>query len=291
MSKIYILSHAPCMDGTGARFSAWKRFGNKAEYFYVNYGNPVPEMEPNSEVYILDFSYPREVLEGLQKTHKLVQVIDHHATAKTALEGVKNCVFDISKSGAVLSWEYFNPGTPVPKLLAHVQDRDLWKFEIPYTKEVIKGLALLEGDMTKWNDVYLTEIGSNLPGNPWTLERLREAGSVLEISDSIKIKSALKSKVKIIKFQGFEIGICNTGELASEICNAICESKELNVDFAAAYCITPKDEVLFSLRSVGVMDVSRIAEKWGGGGHKNASGFRTDLKTLIKILSGELSEM
>ncbi len=42
--------------------------------------------------------------------------------------------------------------------------------------------------------------------------------------------------------------------------------------FAACYWDTPKGRV-FSLRSVGDFDVSAVAASYGGGGHKNASGF------------------
>jgi nanoRNase/pAp phosphatase (c-di-AMP/oligoRNAs hydrolase) len=43
--------------------------------------------------------------------------------------------------------------------------------------------------------------------------------------------------------------------------------------FAACYWDTPEGRV-FSLRSIGDFDVSEIAKQYGGGGHKNASGFR-----------------
>ncbi|NIV11578.1 MAG: bifunctional oligoribonuclease/PAP phosphatase NrnA, partial [Aliifodinibius sp.] len=33
-------------------------------------------------------------------------------------------------------------------------------------------------------------------------------------------------------------------------------------------------EVVYSLRSRGDFDVSALAERFGGGGHKNAAGFR-----------------
>lgn len=292
MSKIYILYHANCLDGAGAKFAAWKKYGNKAEYIAVNYKQAVPEFESNSEIYILDFSYPRDVLEGLQAAGHKVVIRDHHVTAKEALEGLPGAVFDMDKSGAVMAWEYFHPNTPVPQLLLHIQDRDLWKFKLPGTKEINMAIPLMEWDMLMWNDVVLTDIGTKLPGEPlWTTAKLKLAGEVLEQSNQQKIKSALKSKVKIIKFLGYEIGITNTGELGSEIGNAIYDSKDLNVDFAITYCISPKDEVFFSLRSKGAMDVRKIAEKFGGGGHVNASGFVSDLPTLFKILKGELSEV
>jgi nanoRNase/pAp phosphatase (c-di-AMP/oligoRNAs hydrolase) len=52
--------------------------------------------------------------------------------------------------------------------------------------------------------------------------------------------------------------------------------------FAACYWDTPAGRV-FSLRSgENGMDVSVIAQKYGGGGHKHASGFRVPFEQLIE---------
>lgn len=48
-------------DGFGAAYAAWTKFGDDAEYLSINYGDPVPDVA-GREVFILDFSFPREVL-------------------------------------------------------------------------------------------------------------------------------------------------------------------------------------------------------------------------------------
>lgn len=278
-TNIYVLYHAHCTDGTGSKYAAWKKFGKDAKYIAVNYGKPVPEMEPKSEVYILDFSYPRNVLEGLQAVHEKVVVLDHHKTAEEALKGLKCCHFDMHKSGCVLAWEYFHPDVAVPELLLDIQDRDLWHFKRPTSKATHAGLSLLEGDMESWGQavkwpVYYKQITFN--------------GDLLLKREALIIKSAIKSKIKQIEFCGYKCGITNSTDLASEIGNAICVDKKLNVDFAVVYCITSEDDVLLSLRSAGDFDVSEIAKKFGGGGHKNASGARVSIETLAEILKGNM---
>jgi phosphoesterase RecJ-like protein len=42
----------------------------------------------------------------------------------------------------------------------------------------------------------------------------------------------------------------------------------------------------FSLRSKGDIDVSKIAQKYGGGGHLNAAGFVAPLEVMNKIIEG-----
>jgi oligoribonuclease NrnB/cAMP/cGMP phosphodiesterase (DHH superfamily) len=279
MSKIYVLYHAHCTDGTGSKYAAWKKFGNEADYIAVNYGKPVPEMEPNSRVFILDFSYPRDVLEQLQSVHREVVVLDHHKTAEEALRGVKGCTFDMNKSGCVLAWEYFHPGESVPQLLLNIQDRDLWKFELENSKEVHAGLPFLKGHMLGWDFAACSRKD---------YETVVSNGRILLAKQQMDVENAAKYKVKIVDFCGYKVGVINMTDHMSEIGNAICESKDYKVDFAVCYGITNNDDVLLSLRSIGDFDVSEIAKKFGGGGHKNASGARLKLNKLVDLLEGKL---
>ena len=52
--------------------------------------------------------------------------------------------------------------------------------------------------------------------------------------------------------------------------------------FAAGFFVTQNGEVVYSLRSRGDFDVSKVAVELGGGGHHNAAGF-----TIWKVLPFE----
>src|SRR5579859_5933766 len=135
MTKTVILYHKDCMDGTASRYAAWRKFGDNAEYYACQYGQPLPDFErgPETEVFFLDYSTSQTELEALGEACGRVVVLDHHQTAREALEGCKHpkveVVFDMNRSGAVIAWEYFHPDAEVPMLLQYVQDRDLWKFK------------------------------------------------------------------------------------------------------------------------------------------------------------------
>lgn len=282
-SNVYILYHANCTDGTGAKYAAWRKYGDDgANYIPVAYGKEPPEeLDENSEVYIVDFSYPRDVLEALQKRCKSVVVLDHHKTAEEALRGLKGCYFDMKKSGAVLAWEYFHPGVPIPQLLLHVQDRDLWNWNLPGTKEVLSGLALTEGGMGLWR--YY----DNAEG----VQFLYNSGVSIVAYEQL----LLKSKIKHAKIVWFSVngvlrkaGVINSTELASEVGNLICLDEKLEADFAIVYSLTKDNDVLLSFRSVGDFDVSHIAKAFGGGGHKNASGARMNFSQLQWLITGNL---
>lgn len=281
MSNIYVLYHAHCTDGTGSRYAAWRKFGSAAKYIAVAYGKPMPVMEPNSEVYIIDFSYPRAVLEGLKAVHKSIMVLDHHKTAEEDLRGLDYCLFDMNRSGCVIAWEYFHPNTTIPPLLLDIQDRDLWRFERPNSKAIHAGLQLLKGSLIEW-DRAARGIGA--------YQELVEHGTLLLKSQDAAVKSAVDHKTGVISLFGHRCGITNSNDLSSEIGNGICTSPVLNVDFALIYCITNENKVLFSLRSIGEFDVSAIAQRWGGGGHRNSAGATTGLGVLWNVLQGNLSD-
>ncbi len=288
-TKTYVLHHHPCADGMGAKYAAWAKLKNTAEYIGVNYGQPVPAMEPGSRVFILDFSYPRDVLEQLIATHKEVVVLDHHKTAEEALRGLPGCYFNMDKSGAVLAWEYFHGEEDVPELLLHIQDRDLWKFEIPDTKEVSAALPLIKGDMKKWHGVCDCCVPDTVdgPNVDLTLDDLKVAGKHLLAHQDIKVEAATK-KFKTVPFLGYKVGVINTSDLVSEICGSICAI--YGIDFAVGYVITPDNDVLVSMRSVEDIDVSAICKSYGGGGHKHAAGCKWTISFLKEVLDGQHAE-
>ncbi len=277
--NIYVLYHAHCTDGTGSKYAAWKKFGKKAQYIAVAYGKPMPTLEPGSEIYIVDFSYPKEVLEALNAVHASVTVLDHHKTAEADLKDLPYCHFNMDKSGCVMAWEFFHPGEPVPDLLLDIQDRDLWLFKRPNSKAVHAGLALLDGDMTLWDR------GARYSGD---YVRVVNSGFTLLQRQDKAVKSAVDHKVKIISLFGHKCGIINANDLSSEIGSGINDCPKLAVDFALIYAITKDNTVLLSLRSKGDFDVSALAKNFGGGGHNNAAGGVTDLDTLMKILKEEM---
>jgi hypothetical protein len=50
-------------------------------------------------------------------------------------------MFDMEKSGCLLTWEWFFKNRQPPQALLAVNDRDLWKFELPWTREIFLALT------------------------------------------------------------------------------------------------------------------------------------------------------
>ena len=284
----YVLFHKGCMDGTGAAFAAHKFFSEQTaiepvKYIPVQYGGPFPDIHMCKEtaIYILDFSYDRKTLVDVHsKVGKLV-VLDHHKTAQEELMGLEFAHFDMGKSGAVLAWEYFHPGKPIPDLLRYIQDRDLWKFELPGTKPIFSALV---------NRNVLTQ-PVNAPDSPFVklinvtiqnhgFDKLIHEGKLLDQYRDNLITSYGKSKsgkVMLTEWSGLKVGVYNLNFFISEAGTLVYSN--LDVDFSMSYFITDLGVWVFSLRSAdNKADVGAIAKSFGGGGHAHAAGFSMDFQ-------------
>jgi oligoribonuclease NrnB/cAMP/cGMP phosphodiesterase (DHH superfamily) len=287
MTNTVILYHKDCMDGTGSKYAAWKKFGDKAIYLACQYGKPLPDFERGSEteVFFLDYSTSRTELEALGEACGKVVVLDHHQTAREALEGCNHpkveVVFDMKRSGAVIAWNYFHPNDPVPMLLQYVQDRDLWKFKFGNDSKLIHaGLGTLKGNMPLWN---------KYASNENVLQDLVDTGEILLERDKAAVEAQVPANVKVVNWEGYRCGFINTGQLVSEMGHAMYSDETLNVDIGICWFVLNDNTVILSLRSKqgSGVDVSAIAKKYGGGGHPNSAGCRTTIRGIKAILEGE----
>ena len=258
VGKVRIWYHSD-LDGFGAAFAAWVKFGDGAVYQPVQYGEKDPEFNPGDKIFIIDFSFSREKTEEIASTADLT-VIDHHFTAQAELGDLPYCHFDLSKSGAVLSWEYFHPGAEVPRLLLLVQDRDLWKFEMEGTAAANFALSSHPFDFQVWKTFC---------GN---VDGLIAEGAHIERMAAVWTKEAFKTLV-FAQVGDNKWGVLNSSILKSEIAASVIESGEAEI--VGVYHDTAKGRI-WSLRCTANRNVAEIARGFGGGGHPQAAGFIED---------------
>ncbi len=251
-----VLYHANCTDGF---CSAWvaKLFLRQAEFVPVQYGRPVPDVL-NREVYILDFSYPRAVLEKMRLEATSLVVLDHHKTAAEDLRGLDYCVFDMDHSGAMLTWRYFFGGSNPPRVVKYVEDRDLWLFRLPESRAYSAALASYDFDFEVWDRLRYDDVGL-----------FAEGQAILRYQEQLVNIANLSAGRLVIG--GHNVRCTNATNLISETCGKLAEG-EL---FAATWFEEANGDRVYSLRSpTDGLDVSKIAKLYGGGGHAHAAGFR-----------------
>ena len=261
-----ILYHGKCPDGFGAAYAAWKKFGNTAEYIPVKYGEALPEGLAGRDVYIVDFCYEldEQMQELLQITARLV-VLDHHESSRSRVEKLPEYVFDNNRSGSTIAWTYFHPDTPIPRLSQYLEDGDLYRYALPETRDVFSYILVQPYDFLVWDMLAKT-----LEDNTTQTELLKKASIYSEyfkLLADLCVEGARK-----VKFEGYECLFTNSHPamtMKSYVGNQLAKKLPPIALVVSAH----PNGFGVSIRGDGSVDVSKIAEKYGGGGHPNASGF------------------
>jgi hypothetical protein len=147
-------------------------------------------------------------------------------------------------------------------LLLHIEDRDLWRFALPDTRAVSAYLFSIPLDIVEWDKAITSGEASIATGRILDTQHLKNANIIA------------KQCSRIVKVENEDWTFVNCpGIYSSDVGNIVSAT----APFAVTYTDTEESR-LFSLRSNrnfnGWADVSVIAEKYGGGGHANAAGFK-----------------
>lgn len=265
--NIVVLYHNGCPDGFGGAWAAWRKFKNKAEYVPVEHGKDFPEELMGKQVYLVDFCYSAEIMQQLLGQNKKVVVLDHHFSQRDVVGISTEHVYDDDRSGSVIAWQYFFPDEAVPKLLRHIQDVDLWSFKLPHTKELMAALGEYPFDFRLWNKLAAEWEDKG------AIKKYIEAGrSILKYED--RVIERLVRHAEKVDLDGCIAYAVNSPILESEIGNWIVQNKKA-IGIIWSY---KGGDIRVSLRSDGKVDVSKIAQLHGGGGHKAAAGFAFDVQ-------------
>jgi oligoribonuclease NrnB/cAMP/cGMP phosphodiesterase (DHH superfamily) len=268
--KKLCIYHNNCLDGFGAAWAVRDALGDEVEFYPGIHQQSPPEVK-DRDVILVDFSYKKDVLEKMLKTADSLLIIDHHISAERDLSellnsGKINGVFDMKKSGAMLAWEWFHPTQKVPKLIEHIQDRDLWLFTLAGTREINAALSSYPFDFKIW-DKLMASTGPEL-------EALKRDGTAIERKLQKDIKELISSGVRRMTIAGYNVPVLN---VSSAYVSDAGHIMSLDEPFAACYWDHPEGRS-FSLRSSEKgIDVAEVAQKYGGGGHIKAAGFTVEI--------------
>lgn len=282
--------HANCDDGFGAAFAVWKNWGDSVQFVPASYGQWI-DFKPLADKHVLmvDFSLSADFMRLMSHVAKSVIVLDHHKSAQESLHqwifenvatgrpftasdmrifatadlsGV-HAVFDMEKSGARLAWEFCHPNDDgIPPLLAAIEDRDLWRFKMPNTKAISAALRFEPRVFSVWD--------------------------ALDVPDMTKTGRAILRHIeaRVAEFveqrhhewiDGHLVPMVNVPYAYGSDCCAAMLAAEPEAPFVGSWFLGKEGRIHVSLRSTNErMDVSIIAQKFGGGGHRNAAGFTTD---------------
>jgi len=264
--SIVVLYHGKCPDGFGGAYAAWKKFGDTATYIPVDHGDAPPEGLEDREVYLVDFSYEttEQMRELEQKTKRLV-VLDHHESAKAFVEATREHVYDAAHSGATIAWSYFHPTEPMPRLMAYLEDGDLYQYALPETRDIFSYLLVLPFEFSAWDELAL-----GLEDETKRASILNKAAAYTEFFETLAQSSV--ERAKKVRFEGYEVFFVATHPNITMKSYVGHELYEKLPPFALIVTAHPNGFGV-SIRGDGSVDVSKIAGKYGGGGHPGSAGF------------------
>lgn len=257
----------PCLDGFGCAWVLSGKWPDVPAHEGV-YGQEPPDVT-GLKVLIADFSYPEDVTREMAKVAVSITVLDHHASSlptfrKLFDEGLIRGEHDQTRSGAALTWEYVWGNRHAPKLVEHIQDRDLWKFEIPHTREVTAALSSVGHDLDVWTGMARAlESGRQM-------EVINDGAAIIRQRET-DMAAVILAGARTMIIGGVTVPVCNAPFFwASDIGNTLSEGQP----FAATYMDLSDGTRQFSLRSSPTgQQVHDTAKEYGGGGLPHAAGF------------------
>lgn len=269
MNRTLVLYHGACRDGFCAAWCVQRREPN-AEFLPAMYGQPAPlDKVVGRDVVIVDFSYSLDIMQYIAAAAKSLVVLDHHKTAQAALASFSapNAVvlFDMERSGAGLAWDHYFPNQPRPWIVDYVEDRDLWRHKLPDGPAVNAYLGTMRYDFEAWYVASRRDIAE-----------VAKLGEVVE--DKIRhYVTEVSKNARRVTFEGYEVPIVNAPQVdISELVGFLSSGET----FAMGFWQRGDGLFSYSLRSRGDFDVSELAKRYGGGGHKNAAGFTSPTMIL-----------
>lgn len=274
-----------CPDGFAAALAAWLYFGGRGEYIGLDHGDiqSVDDLPPldGRAVYILDFSFEAELLRQIeQRAFKLV-MLDHHLSAAEKLTGFAcRCGvvhFDLSKSGSRLSWEFFHPQSPLPDLVRHVEDRDIWAWKYPESAAYLAALDMEPFDFARWQEIAHFDAAQNAA----YLAR----GHAMD-QKFAKLAEQIAEGARPIVFNGVQGLAVNAPGMFHSLVGDLLSRR--SGTFALLWSVDGKPLVKCGLRSQPGFNCITLAESMGGGGHAQACGFKLPMARLPELLSGSL---
>jgi oligoribonuclease NrnB/cAMP/cGMP phosphodiesterase (DHH superfamily) len=275
-------------DADGRASAAIVRYalGGEVQFIECDYGTttlgrsiPWETVAQAGRILVVDFSFPLEEMRRLAegRSGEAFVWIDHHKSALAELASISDGgpqpwagVRDVSEAACVLTWRYFFPQRPVPRAVVLIGDRDIWRWAEADTGAFNE--SLYNQDHRPENDVFW---------RPLLADDAAEGRAILArmVAEGARLRDIrLKNVRRLVHARGFEVQFEHRRTLAiNTIGNGDIGQYGREQGYEIVYCYVDEMQpgglatvvTLFSSQ----VDVSLIAQRYGGGGHAGAAGF------------------
>lgn len=233
-----------------------------------------------------------EALDAAEATGCMLACADHHATHAEEMRRRAWCVYDERACGAQLVFNLFRARllsprmTPLPTFVAAVDAYDRWQLDGQYRLrgETLHRLYRFMGKKT-FVDEFVGDFARD------RREDFRWLDGVLKERAEQEVKRICAEQVRSELFQdsadGTYVVVLSADMQGNEIAQTAL-SMYPALDFVVL--IYQGNSISLRSRESGGIDISKIAQRLGGGGHRSAAGFPYALdEDLRRIVRGLLA--
>jgi hypothetical protein len=273
--------HAGCPDGFGAAWALWRAWGGDGRFTPRGHDDALEvERHAGELVVFADIAASNEDLRALAEVGAHIVVLDHHASARDrflAEAGLAEELaaaghrihFVLEHSGAILAWNHFNPDEPPPELLRYVEDQDLWNWKLPGSEEVNAAIGSYPRDFDSWELLAARPVAE-----------LADEGRHILRGHRIEVERSLQA-AHPIRLGVDRAEAVNSRQLRAPIGHELAKRAAFGRAWGVVYRIQGI-RVDASIYSIGDLDVAQVAQRYGGGGHRNAAGFSVSLRAWVE---------
>ena len=305
MSKTIVFYHSADFDGWSSGAIVLKKFPN-AKAVPINYpildqkeklAKVLSIIENGDSVYVVDFSFSPDTFKEIKLKAKELIWIDHHVSAINHCETVEfftDGLLSTEYAACELTWLYmmenyrevenysleYYDSLPIPYSIRLLGRYDLWKHDydlniVPFQMGM-KSFFSLATDV-KWSKIF----EQNEEFTKYVIDRGQIISEYLENND-FKIAKSYAFEAEI---EGHKVVALNMRSGGSSIFKNIYQPQIHAFCVSFLFLPTQKWVVAMYSENNDAVDLSKIAEKYGGGGHKNAAAFTIDdaFKVIKKI--------
>lgn len=288
MKNIFVIYHRADFDGIFSREIARKFFGERAEYIGWDYNDPLPAVPPFAQLYMIDIS-----VEGMMGHPGLIWIDHHKSTIAKYPQTIAGYRID-GVAACRLAWQWFLPAcnnlpakedfvrrtVSEPLAVRLAGEYDVFDHRDPAVALFQHGLKSRELDfgilLSDDRDVAETYVA-----------HLLDAGRPLQFAQTTLNESIIKEAGFTVQFEGLCFLACNHARYNSFLFTAGLKP-EHDALLGFAWAGDKWRVSLYGAPGKPELDLSLIASKFGGGGHKQACGFECAVLPFGLVPSAEV---
>jgi oligoribonuclease NrnB/cAMP/cGMP phosphodiesterase (DHH superfamily) len=225
------------------------------------------------EVYVVDFCFEPHADMLLLNNHCKLHWIDHHKTSidwaeKTEFQATGGQYLEIGKGACELVWEYMEPLKYTPTFIRYLSKYDVWQIDKPNVLPFQYGMRFQENTMPD------AEIWTELLDNSSEVPGIIKTGQTILKYETQQNAIYAKGMAYEAEFEGYRAIVMNKAYANSKAFDAVYDPKKH--DIMILFGVKPGEIKYTLFCDKPEIDVSEIALKYGGRGHKGAAGFYSD---------------